>query len=164
MSIKAILYSSNRGAERVTMDRASTLRDEDDRPFDVQIEDISLTGFRLRLPFAAMVDQDITIGVPGLGVRTATIVRSEGKIAGCVFERPLDPGELQKALRFDPSAVTAPFGDGGSLLSTDTRSDPDSVGLSRRRKLAFLVVVTAGAWTLIGATIAIVKGVIALLS
>ncbi|MFZ2996066.1 PilZ domain-containing protein [Sphingobium sp.] len=161
MSIRALLYSSsNRGAERVTLDRASTLRGEDDTPFDVQIEDISISGFRLRLPFAAMVDQEITIGVPGLGVRTANIVRTEGHIAGCIFVRPLDPSELAKALRFDPSVVTAPFGD----RSGEEFVEAGGTGLSRRRKLAFLIVVTAGAWTLVGATVAIVNGLIALLN
>lgn len=142
------------------LDRASTLRGEDDTPFDVQIEDISATGFRLRLPFAAMADQEITIGVPGLGVRTADIVRSEGHIAGCVFARPLDANELAVALRFDPSVVTAPF----ASHSVDQSSEADSTGLSRRRKLAFLIVVTAGAWALVGATVAIVNGLITLLN
>ncbi|MFC3699050.1 MAG: PilZ domain-containing protein [Pseudomonadota bacterium] len=153
MSVRATLYSDNRGAQRMQLDRASTLRDGEDTPFDVQIEDISLTGFRMQLPFEILPDQATTIGVPGVGIRAVRIVRVEGTIAGCAFVQPLNRAELDTILRFDSSVVQENFKyqaapaniaeKDGSELSADTAS------LSPPQKLAIVAGAALTIWLLI---------------
>ena len=153
MSVRATLYSENRGAQRMQLDRASTLRDGEDTPFDVQIEDISLTGFRMQLPFEILPDQATTIGVPGVGIRAVRIVRVEGTIAGCAFVQPLNRAEPDTILRFDSSVVQENFKyqaapaniaeKDGSELSAET------AGLSPPQKLAIVAGAALTIWLLI---------------
>lgn len=160
MSVRATLYSDNRGAQRMQLDRASTLRDDDDRPFDVQIEDISLTGFRLQLPFEVLPDQAMTIGVPGVGIRTLQVVRVEGATAGCIFVQPLNPAELGTILRFDSSVIQENFqyqaGPAKVAQKDDSELSAEAAVLSPLQKLAIIAGAALTMWLLIVAAISLI--------
>lgn len=160
MSVRATLYSDNRGAQRMQLDRASTLRDDDDTPFDVQIEDISLTGFRMQLPFEILPDQALTIGVPGVGIRPVRIVRVEGATAGCIFVQPLNPAELDTILRFDSSVVHENFnykaGPANIAEKDSSALSEEAVGLSPPQKLAIVAGAALTIWLLIVAAISLI--------
>lgn len=160
MSVRATLYSDNRGAQRMQLDRASTLRDDDDTPFDVQIEDISLTGFRMQLPFEILPDQALTIGVPGVGIRPVRIVRVEGATAGCIFVQPLNPAELDTILRFDSSVVQENFnnkaGPANIAEKDGSALSEEAVGLSPPQKLAIVAGAALTIWLLIVAAISLI--------
>lgn len=93
MALTAQLFRADdeRAADRQTVNLDGTLRQEDDcRPVDVTIDDLSATGFRMtcaeRLPVNAMV----SVGIAGLGRHSARVVRSSGEQYGCRFLVPLD--------------------------------------------------------------------------
>ncbi|CCW20088.1 hypothetical protein EBBID32_44590 [Sphingobium indicum BiD32] len=142
------------------LDRASTLRDDDDTPFDVQIEDISLTGFRMQLPFEILPDQALTIGVPGVGIRPVRIVRVEGATAGCIFVQPLNPAELDTILRFDSSVVQENFnykpGPANIVEKDGSALSEEAVGLSPPQKLAIVAGAALTIWLLIVAAISLI--------
>ena len=139
MSVHATLYSGDRGAERLAFDRSSTLRTEGDTPVDVLIENVSLTGFRLRAPAMLATHQDIRVGMPGIGIRSAHVIWTDQGTVGCMFDRPLGQPELDTVMAFD-SAVVAEL--------------PE---LSARRRLAIIIASAIGAWLLCIALVGLVR-------
>ncbi len=92
MAMTAQIYGADddRAADRQRVDLDGTLRHEDDhRPVDVMIEDVSATGFRMSCAERLPVNAVIWIGIAGLGRHQARIVRSGGGEYGCRFLTPI---------------------------------------------------------------------------
>lgn len=68
-------------------------------PIEVETRDFSSSGCQFvsskRLPAGSR----ISLGLAGAGSASATVVRAEGDVHACMFDRPLSPGELRKAFR-----------------------------------------------------------------
>ena len=58
-------------------------------PIDVELEDISDHGFRIRMDAPLEPDAAIHIGIPGAMVRKARVVRRDDAKYGCEFMLPL---------------------------------------------------------------------------
>lgn len=98
MSFVAKLYDDDRLAERHSVMLDGTLRNPQAEPQDVIIDDLSATGFRTVLAMGLAVGDVITLGVFGVGLRSAQVMRkSEGQY-GCQFLEPLSAEELASAL------------------------------------------------------------------
>lgn len=95
--LQATLYRIERTAERLPVERPSTLRGPDGKPIDATIEDLSITGCRLTLPASASIDEEVMIGLAGVGIRAARVVWSRSGQFGCAFDKPLTMAELQLA-------------------------------------------------------------------
>lgn len=98
MAVSAKLYSDDRSAERHDTSLDGTLRTSNWEPIDVQLDDLSLTGCLLSTGTRVEVNELITIGVVGVGMRPARVSRKTGDHLGCEFVVPLTPAELKAAL------------------------------------------------------------------
>src|SRR5260370_19755621 len=91
------------------------------RPVAVIVEDASANGLRLyceeRLKTGVCLAVLWPFGPPEcwrtLRARVSRVTaRSDGWIAGCVFDQPLQPAELAALLQFDPAAAVGEIDDG----------------------------------------------------
>lgn len=98
MGLVAYLYRDARWAERHQVERDATLRDPDWSPIDVTIEDLSEGGFRALADAELPVGAEIGLGLAGIGLRPARVVRRTGNAYGCEFLTPLTGMELHAAL------------------------------------------------------------------
>ncbi|UZK67743.1 PilZ domain-containing protein [Sphingomonas sp. M1-B02] len=85
MGIAAQLFIDARSGERTEVALDGTLRSSDGIPIDIEIDEISLSGFRTSTPLALRVGDSISVGISGLGMRRATVVRQRGDSFGCRF-------------------------------------------------------------------------------
>lgn len=88
-----------RGAVRFLVDRETTVRGMDGRPFDAVVENFSRTGFLFAAPVALPVGTLLWIGLSGAGAREAQVVWRDGERHGCEFLVPLGRRDLRHAFR-----------------------------------------------------------------
>lgn len=104
MAIAAQLFVGGRGYERAEVSLDGTLRRDSWQPMNVGIEDVSISGFRARTSVKLKVGDPVSIGIAGLGVRGAYVVRTKPGILACRFSRTLPPDFLARIT--GPAAVT----------------------------------------------------------
>jgi hypothetical protein len=88
------LVAGSGRADRFSVDRAGTVRDTTQLPYDMVLEDLSDTGCMLTTEVDLPIGSSVSIAVPGLGMRPAEIVRVDNQRYGCAFLAPLDPGSI----------------------------------------------------------------------
>jgi hypothetical protein len=98
MPVTAKLYQDSRQDFRQSVNLDGTLRDPYGDAFDVTIENLSATGFRIPAVATLSVDDLVSLGLPGVGMRQARVVRSGNAHYGCEFLAPLSPIEFQAAV------------------------------------------------------------------
>jgi len=113
MALAAELYLDSQSAEARSIDRRdvdidATIRDQNARPVDVTVTNLSRAGFAVEAAIDLPVDHELAIGIAGVGIRSAAVVWRAGQLYGCRFTRPLTPAEFERALVAD-SVVTADF-------------------------------------------------------
>ncbi|MDP1028072.1 PilZ domain-containing protein [Sphingomonas sp. KR1UV-12] len=114
MALTAQLFRADdeRASDRQSVNLDGTLRQQDDhRPLDVMIEDLSTTGFRMSCSEPLTLDSTVTIGIAGLGRHTARVVRSAAPYYGCRFVVPVDISGAD-AIPSSGNIVAADFGRG----------------------------------------------------
>lgn len=98
MPVAAALYREVRESERHAVALDGTLRDPEWKPHDVVVENLSSTGFRVPTETGLHVGAFVSLGLAGVGMCPARVVRlADGQI-GCTFLVPLGKGELKAAL------------------------------------------------------------------
>ncbi len=104
MAVTARLYQDDRKENRQSVKLDGTLRDPDDTPFDVTIHNLSMGGFRV--PAVTMLAPQglVSLGLAGVGMRQARVVRVTDGHYGCEFLAPLSQTELRLAI----DAASAP--------------------------------------------------------
>ncbi|WP_426277610.1 PilZ domain-containing protein [Sphingomonas sp. FW199] len=110
---------------------AATMR-VDQQPVDVEVLNMSATGFKARCAVELSADATVMIGVAGMGRRVASVVWAEAPFYGFQFEQPLDSQTLE-SLRQTTNVVplpvtTEPSGAVGPSDMADHRSMPLVVG------------------------------------
>lgn len=137
------------GAERMAIDRTSTLRTPERAPLDIAVLDLSARGFRFEtrrpLPIGALV----RIGLCGAGVQDARIVRHADGAYGCAFLEPLSAERMATA--FTAAAIVqGPFAVTGAAAAhaADTGADmaPDIERWPRGVRVALLLGTTVVLW------------------
>lgn len=98
MALVAKSFPNARAAERYSVSIDGTLRNARAEPQDVVIDDLSATGFRINSGLNVAVDDEITLGVFGVGLRAARVLRACDNGFGCQFVVPLNQSELASAL------------------------------------------------------------------
>lgn len=91
-----------RGAERAPVRGRARYREPGLNPFDVELHDLSSTGFRMITFFRPQIGKRIWVNLPGLQPLEAIVRRSDGNNYGCEFLHPLHPAvaaHLQAKLR-----------------------------------------------------------------
>ncbi|TPG54743.1 PilZ domain-containing protein [Sphingomonas glacialis] len=153
MALIAKLVRDSRGAERETLDVAGTLRHVRNGPIDVVVEDLSVTGFRVRTEVGLDLHEKVTVGIPGIGQRTAYIVRQTGDGFGCEFLKPIDP-QLVSAPANARSVVEVDFGgqlDQAMVREWSRQTPPEVERVSRGQRLLVVGGLGVAGWlTVIG--------------
>lgn len=80
----------NRYAARLDVKLEAALRElGSSQRFDIEFEDLSLTGFRFTTSFRLNVGQLVTVTIPGLAGLEARVAWAEGFSYGAAFDRAL---------------------------------------------------------------------------
>lgn len=151
MSFVAKLYEDDRSAERFPVLLDGTLRNPQAEPQDVVIDDLSATGFRTATARGLVVGDIITLGIFGVGLRTARVQRADDGHYGCRFVAPLTAEELASALAGlvppDPIQFPAP-----ELVAAAKVDQPAVREWSLSPRMRVLCVTAAGVapWLLLG--------------
>jgi hypothetical protein len=106
-------------AERHDIDGQGTVSTAAQLPSTVTIANLSRSGCLFRGVICPEVGSSLSIGVPGLGARTAIVVRIAPEGIGCAFSALLSEEELDHAL----------------VASRQDRSDASSVVRALRRRM-----------------------------
>ena len=99
--------ASERRAERAPVKARARFREAGFNPFDVDLFDLSSTGFRMVTFSRPAIGKTIWVNLPGLQPLEAVIRRADGNNFGCEFTYPLHPSvaeHLQAKLRSAESA------------------------------------------------------------
>lgn len=78
-----------RGAERAPVIARARFREPGLNPFDVELFDLSSTGFRMVTSFRPQIGKHIWVNLPGLQPLEAIVRRADGNSHGCEFVHPL---------------------------------------------------------------------------
>lgn len=89
--------SELRGAERRTANANSTVRGSGLQPFDALIHDISQTGIRFDSLAEFKPGDEVSVGLEGVGARSAVVAWRRVTTYGCEFVQPLQAIEVQRA-------------------------------------------------------------------
>lgn len=143
MALIVQLYDSGRSAERHDLAADATVRGADRVPIDVLVADLSRTGCLFVSTEPLAVDTIITIGIAGVGLREARIVRNQDVRFGCTFLLPLTEAELAAGLAESETVA---------LFPTDARhGTPDAplpavTKLPRHLRLAVFTGLALASW------------------
>lgn len=107
MPLLAKLHDNGRTAERHQVDADATLRTTVNSPFDVLIADLSKTGCLFICAELLELNALVTIGIGGIGMVQARIVRGEGQRYGAVFTAPLTNEAVAAALALPSDTIIA---------------------------------------------------------
>ena len=102
MQTKTKTASQARRAERAPVRARARFREPGFNPFDVELFDLSSTGFRMVTFSRPSIGKAIWVSLPGLQPLEAVIRRADGNNFGCEFVYPLHPSvaaHLQVKLR-----------------------------------------------------------------
>ncbi|GAA0866143.1 hypothetical protein GCM10009115_27560 [Sphingopyxis soli] len=94
--------TKGRRAERAPVQARARFREPGFNPFDVELYDLSSTGFRMVTFSRPQIGKAIWVSLPGLQPLEAIIRRADGNNYGCEFTHPLHPSvakHLQVKLR-----------------------------------------------------------------
>jgi hypothetical protein len=90
--------SEQRQARRRAVNFAATLEDAGASAQDVQVLDLSATGFRLSAALDAEPGSSLLIKLPFIEATRARVIWARGGEVGCAFSEPLRPADLDAAL------------------------------------------------------------------
>lgn len=107
MAIIAQLYRDARWAARRKVEIEATLRDPDWSPADAVVEDLSASGFRVTIAAEFPEGAEVSLGIAGIGLRHARIVRRTENGYGCEFLIPLTEAQVRRAIESRPADPVA---------------------------------------------------------
>lgn len=90
---------NERGASRHNIDAQIKVRRRMEPAATSSISDLSISGFRVRSHMKLTVGIDLSVNLPGLEPKWATIVWVRGFEAGCRFHEPLHPSVVENIIR-----------------------------------------------------------------
>ena len=97
--------TDGRKAERRIVNIAAALREEGAKRHPVVILDISTGGFKCECPEAAEEGSEVWLKLPGFEAKRSRVVWTRGSEAGCEFETPLHPSEIETMVAPAPRKI-----------------------------------------------------------
>lgn len=98
----------NRYAARLDVKVSAVLREYGSaQRFEVDIEDLSLTGFRCHTSFSLTVGQVVSITMPGLAPLESRVAWVDGFRYGCSFDRALHVAVFDHLVRSHRKVASA---------------------------------------------------------
>lgn len=122
------------------------MRGPDHVPVDVLVADLSQTGCLFVTTEPLAIDAIITIGIAGVGLREAHIVRNQDVRFGCTFLTPLTDAELAAGLAESETVALFPLQHPGVAAE---EAMPVVAKWPRPVRLAAFSGLVAGSWALI---------------
>lgn len=89
----------NRRALRKPVRLHAQLRDRGTAKFDIDVTDLSTTGFRAETSFTLWEGHTVWLTLPGLAALEARVAWCDGFRYGCAFARPLHPAVFDHIVR-----------------------------------------------------------------
>ncbi|MDX2209745.1 MAG: PilZ domain-containing protein [Sphingopyxis sp.] len=99
---KTAIASDTRRSKRVRITARARFREVGANPYEVEIDDLSATGFRMISYTRPRTGTRIWVTLPGLQSLEAVVRRTQGNNHGCEFTQPLHPSvaaHLQSLLK-----------------------------------------------------------------
>ena len=93
-----MMRRERRNGTRLDIALNTNIGDDSVKPVAILMENISATGFRMLYGVPLVTGDAIGIDLPGIGERSATVVRQSGVRAGCAFVSRLTEDELQQVV------------------------------------------------------------------
>lgn len=97
--------SDGRKAERRIVNIAAALREEGAKRATVVVIDISTGGFKAQTPEPLENGAEVWLKLPGFEAKRSRVIWSRGEEAGCEFEAPLHPREIEAMLTPAPRKI-----------------------------------------------------------
>lgn len=88
-----------RKAQRRPISARARFREVGANPYEVEIEDLSATGFRMTSYTRPRIGTRIWVSLPGLQSLEAIVRRTDGNSHGCEFINPLHPSVAEHMQR-----------------------------------------------------------------
>ncbi len=88
----------DRSGPRQAVRIPATLRRSGDRPFNIRVKDISVSGFSCEAVSSMRAGALCWLNLPGLSGLQAEVVRNDGAIIGCAFANLLNQAVLDRIL------------------------------------------------------------------
>ncbi len=151
--LQATLYQIDRGAERLNVERPSTLRGRDGKPVDATIEDLSITGCRLTLPDSETIGEYVMIGLAGVGIRSAQVIWSEANNIGCAFDKPLTAAELE-TVQVAQTVAAGHFPAPPVLILPNLEDIAETPKLPLHMRVGIIIGLALASWVLVGGFVA----------
>lgn len=148
-AIYAKLLTNRRALDRAEAGRASTIRQQDQIPVDVVIDDLSCGGCRVSGDLGLAVDDRVTIGLPGIGACPAKVIWTKDGSTGLEFHRALTGHDVDIACETN-TLIDGHFGlvhaGPPPPLDRDDGVDDADERLSPRRRLGIIIAAAICAW------------------
>ncbi len=88
------VHTDGRRAMRLDVKIKAGLREAGSFKFEVQVIDISVTGFRIETSFNMETGSRVFLNLPGLEGKEANVMWRDGFVYGCAFTTSLHPAVL----------------------------------------------------------------------
>jgi hypothetical protein len=103
--LSQIPITDGRKAERRIVNLAAALREDGAKTSNVVVHDIAVGGFKAELSEEMEEGGEVWLKLPGFEAKRSRIVWTKGKEAGCEFETPLHPRELEQIVQPKPRKI-----------------------------------------------------------
>jgi hypothetical protein len=103
--LSQIPISEGRKAERRIVNLAAALREAGARTSPIVVHDISVGGFKAEMTDAVEEGTEVWLKIAGFEAKRSRVVWVKGKEAGCEFEAPLHPRELELIVQPKPRKI-----------------------------------------------------------
>jgi hypothetical protein len=103
--LSQIPITDGRKAERRIVNLAAALREAGAKTSNIVVLDIAVGGFKAELVEEAEEGAEVWLKLPGFEAKRSRVVWTKGKEAGCEFETPLHPRELEQIVQPKPRKI-----------------------------------------------------------
>jgi len=103
--LSQIPITDGRKAERRIVNLAAALREDGAKTSNVVVLDIAVGGFKAELEEEMEEGGEVWLKLPGFEAKRSRIIWAKGKEAGCEFETPLHPSELEQIVQPKPRKI-----------------------------------------------------------
>jgi hypothetical protein len=103
--LSQIPITDGRKAERRIVNLAAALREDGAKTSNIVVLDIAVGGFKAELAEVMEEGAEVWLKIAGFEAKRSRIVWTKGKEAGCEFETPLHPRELEQIVQPKPRKI-----------------------------------------------------------
>jgi hypothetical protein len=103
--LSQIPITDGRKAERRIVNLAAALREAGAKTSNIVVLDIAIGGFKAELAEEAEEGAEVWLKLAGFEAKRSRVVWTKGKEAGCEFETPLHPRELEEIVQPKPRKI-----------------------------------------------------------